>query len=126
MDWIDTEIEICLDSGCCEHVMDLGDAPGYNAFLTESPGSKRQQAFIIGSGARVPTEGQLLLNMESSTPSGVMKLQSCFQIAEVTRPLSSVSRVCDPGLECRFTETGARVLDKSGKTLVTFHRQGGL
>ena len=34
MDWIDTEIEICLDSGCCEHVKDLGDAPCYSAFLT--------------------------------------------------------------------------------------------
>ena len=24
--WVDSEIEITLDSGCCEHVMDLGDA----------------------------------------------------------------------------------------------------
>ena len=23
--WVDSEIEITLDSGCCEHVMDLGD-----------------------------------------------------------------------------------------------------
>ena len=75
MDWVDTEIEICLDSGCCEHVMDLGDAPGYSMVLTESPGSKRQQQFIVGNGARVPNEGQLLLNMESSTTTGVMKLQ---------------------------------------------------
>jgi hypothetical protein len=126
MDWVDTEIEICLDSGCCEHVMDLGDAPGYSTFFTESPGSKRQQQFIVGNGARVPNEGQLLLNMESSTTTGVMKLQSCFQVAEVTRPLMSVSRVCDQGLECRFTETEARVIDKSGKTLVSFQRQGGL
>jgi hypothetical protein len=126
MDWVDTEIEICLDSGCCEHVMDLGDAPGYSAFITESPGSKRQQQFIVGNGARVPNEGQLLLNMESSTTAGVMKLQSCFQVAEVTRPLMSVSRVCDQGLECRFTETEARVMSKSGKTLVSFQRQGGL
>ena len=126
MDWVDTEIEICLDSGCCEHVMDLGDAPGYSTFLTESPGSKRQQKFIVGNGARVPNEGQLLLNMESSTTTGVMKLQSCFQVAEVTRPLMSVSRVCDQGLDCWFNETEARVIDKSGKTLVSFQRQGGL
>ena len=57
MDWIDTEIEICFDSVCCEHVMDLGDASGCSAFLTESPGSKRQQKFIVGNGARVPTRG---------------------------------------------------------------------
>ena len=70
MDWIDTEIEMCLDSGCCEHVMDLGDAPGYSVFLTESPGSKRQRKLSVGNGARVPNEGQLLLSMESSTTSG--------------------------------------------------------
>ena len=38
----------------------------------------------------------------------------------------SVSCVCDQGLECQFNETEARVLDKSGKTSVTFQRQGGL
>ena len=67
-----------------------------------------------------------MLNMESSTASGVMKLQSCFQIAEVTRPLMSVSRVCDQGFKWRFNETEARVLDKSGDTLVTFQRSVGL
>ena len=33
--WVDTEIEITLDSGCCEHVMDWGDAPGYGAFVVD-------------------------------------------------------------------------------------------
>ena len=105
--------------------MDLVDAPGYSAFLTEPPGSKRQQAFIVGNGARVPNEGQLLLNMESSTTSGVMKFQSCFQVVEVTRPLMSVSRVRDQVLECRFTETDARVIDKSGKTFVISSDKAG-
>ena len=75
--------------------MDLGDAPGYSVFVTELPGSKRQQKFIVGNGARIPNEGKLLLNMESSTTSGVVKLQSCFHVAEVTRPLMSINRVCD-------------------------------
>ena len=33
--WVDSDIEITLDSGCVEHVMDLGDAPGYGAFLRQ-------------------------------------------------------------------------------------------
>ena len=37
---VDSEIEITLDSGFCEHVMDLGNTPGYGAFLTESDGSR--------------------------------------------------------------------------------------
>ena len=56
-DWVDTEIEITLDSGCCEHVLDLSDAPGYASYLTESTGSKRGRHFIVGNGERVPNEG---------------------------------------------------------------------
>ena len=64
-DWVDTVIEITLDSGCCEHVMDISDAPGYSAFITESSGSRRNQNFIVGNGQKVPNEGEIQLNMES-------------------------------------------------------------
>ena len=123
--WVDPEIEITLDSGCVEHVMDLGDAPGYGAFLAESDGSKRKQNFIVGNGQKVPNEGQLLLNLEKDG-GGDRKLQSTFQIAEVTRPLMSVSRVCDQGLTCTFSNSHALVLDKNGKTVVKFERRSGL
>jgi len=123
--WIDSEIEITLDSGCCEHVMDLGDAPGYGAFLTQSDGSRRKQNFIVGNGQKVPNEGQLVLNLESDGDEG-RKIKSTFQVAEVTRPLMSVSRVCDQGLTCNFTDTHALVLDKAGKIVVKFERRGGL
>ena len=91
--WIDSEIEFTLDSGCCEHVMDLGDAPGYGAFLTQSDGSRRKQNFIVGNGQKVPNEGQLVLNLESDGDES-RKIKSTFQVAEVTKPLMSVSRVC--------------------------------
>ena len=48
--WVDTSIEITLDSGCCEHVMDIEHAPGYVGFVTASAGSKRAQNFIVGNG----------------------------------------------------------------------------
>ena len=38
-DWQDVEIEITLDSGCCEHVLDVAEVPGYT--VSESPGSRR-------------------------------------------------------------------------------------
>ena len=43
-DWQDVEIEITLDSGCCEHVLDVAEVPGYT--VNESPGSRRRQNFI--------------------------------------------------------------------------------
>ena len=123
--WVDSEIEITLDSGCCEHVMDLGDAPGYGAFLTQSDGSRRKQNFSEGNGQKVPSEGQLVSNLESDG-DGNRKFKSTFQVAEVTRPLMSVSRVCDQGLTCNFTDTHALVVDKAGKIVVKIERRGGL
>ena len=106
---------------------DKDDAPGDQAYLVESPGSKRKQQFIVGNGERVPNEGQLILNLESEVGECTRKLQSTFQVAEVTRPLMSVSKICDQGLRCLFDDQEALVVDKgSGKVLVTFKRQGGL
>ena len=50
--WVETDIDMVLDSGCCEHVMDAEDAPGYS--VTESPGNRRGQNFVVGNGETVP------------------------------------------------------------------------
>ena len=123
-DWQDVEIEITLDSGCCEHVLDVAEVPGY--IVSESPGSRRRQNFIVGNGSKVPNEGQVDLNLQANVDGQPTLLQSCFQVAEITRPLMSVSRICDQGLSCLFTDTEARICDKDGKTVCTFERRGGL
>ena len=46
--WQDRDIEITLDSGRCNHVLDAEDALGY--LVGESFGSRRGQNFIVGSG----------------------------------------------------------------------------
>ena len=120
--WTDASIEITLDSGCVEHVMDLDDAPGYEAYLVQSAGSKRGQQFVVGNGEKVPNEGEVRLQMEHN---GV-PIASTFQIAEVTRPLMSVGRVCDQGLECLFKRECAIVRTPEGKEVCRFNRVNGL
>ena len=102
--------------------MDVADAPGYAAFVLASAGSRRMQKFIVGNGQRVPNEGQAKLNLEHM---GV-PLESTFQVAEVTRPLMSVGRVCDQGLICLFDKDKAMIQDNNGKTVCQFERKGGL
>jgi hypothetical protein len=121
-EWIDQWIELTLDSGCCEHVLDLTDAPGHANFITTSMGSRRGQNFVVGNGQKVPNEGEINLNMECE---GV-PLQSTFQVAEITRPLMSVGRVCDQGLTCTFDKEKAVITDKDKAVLCTFARAGGL
>ena len=48
-----------------------------------------------------------------------------FQIAEVTRPLMSVGKICDEGLSVEFDKTKARVLDKNKREVCRFERQNG-
>ena len=63
------------------------------------------------------------MNLESDEG----RVRSVFQVAEVTRPLMSVSKVCDQGMRCIFEETHALVVDKkTGKEVLKFERHGGL
>ena len=55
-EWEDIEIAITLDSGCADHVMDAGEAPGYS--VLPSAGSRRGQNFIVGDGAKVPNKAR--------------------------------------------------------------------
>ena len=38
-DFVGTDILLTLDSGCCDHIVDMADAPGNAAVLHPSPGS---------------------------------------------------------------------------------------
>ena len=110
-EWVDVDIEVALDSGCCDHVMDTEQcAPGYE--VHESEGSRRGAAFLVGNGERIPNEGEVHLNLVATATNGSGTLvQSVFQVAEVNRPLMSVSKVCDNGFACIFTKDGAYVLE---------------
>ena len=124
-DFVETDILLTLDSGCCDHIVDMADAPGYAAVLHPSPGSQRNQKFVVGNGDRVANQGQVKLRMKAKDEGGAL-MSSVFQVAEITRPLMSVSRICDQGMSCIFEKTHARVVDSEGKTVARFERDGGL
>ena len=124
-EWIDIDLEMVLDSGACEHVMDSEDAPWYS--VLDSPGSRRGQGFVVGNGARVPNEGQVQLNLEMGSEDGTVRdLASISQVAEINRPLMSVSKICDAGLTCVFIIAGADVINAKGVAICRSERKGGL
>ena len=93
-EWIDVEFEVALDSGCTDHVCSPNDVPGY--VIEDSPGSRVEQHFVVGTGARIPNTGQSCFNHESDGPIA-NAIKSVFQIAKVSRPLMSVGRICNGG-----------------------------
>ena len=124
-EWRDVDVDVILDSGCCMHVLPGDCIPGYH--VEASPGSKRGANFVVGNGEMVPNEGQAHLNLEASTGDGGSQLvQSTFQVAELTKPLMSVSQICAKGHKCVFEGDHATVIADDCTTLCKFQRQNGL
>jgi hypothetical protein len=119
--WQDVEFEVALDSGCTDNVCHSGDAPGYT--ILESLGSKCGQGFRVGNGERVPNVGEVHLSLETSGEDA-HRLTSTFQVAKVSRPLMSVGRLCDAGMEVRFSKDKASVIAPDGSIACVFERQG--
>ena len=119
-----TGLRSTLDSGATDHVCHPGDVPSYMA--EASPGSIAGQGFIAGSGARVPKDGQSWLSLQASGKNG-NTVTAMFQVAAVSRPLMSVGRLCDNGMDILFKKDRADVLSSDGSVIISLERQvGGL
>ncbi len=118
-------IEIVLDTGAGDHVLDRFDAPGYA--VEESAGSKRGQHFTAAGGHKIANQGQMVLSLKVQSGSGKeVDIASTFQVASVTRPLWSVSKICDTGHWAKFTAKDATIFDENNVPVATFERRGGL
>ena len=113
-------IKIALDSGAGDHVAGR-DQVGAKS-IRASGGSRRGQHFIDASGNRIENQGESELHM---LEPGGKSIKSTFQVADVTRALYSVSKICDDGCEVYFTATEA-VITKGGNVITRFARDGGL
>ena len=112
-----------LDSGCCDHVLDHSDTPGYACVLGPSVGSKKGRNFIVGNCEGLPTRGLILVNMEAED---AFAIKSTFQVAGMSRSLMRVSKSFDQGLICNFDEKEARVTNQECEVVATFKRNGCL
>ena len=113
-------IKIALDSGAGDHVAGR-DQVGVRS-TKASGGSRRGQHFIDASGNRIENLGESELHM---LEPGGKSIKSTFQVADVTRALYSVSKICDDGCEVYFTAKEA-VITKDGNVVTRFAREGGL
>ena len=116
-----TDLEVVLDSGACEHVVDSSMTPGYQ--VLESEGSRAGSCFLAANGERMPNRGEVHLQLHSAGN----EILSKFQVAGISKPLWSVGRICDAGYEVRFSKSGAQIIHPaSGKTVGNFERKNGL
>ncbi len=116
------EIEMTLDTGATVHAADRIDFPG--CLVLESLGSKAGQHFQAAGGKLIANEGQA--NIVLTTLAGI-DLAMTMQIAKITRPLLSVTKMTESGdITVLCKRDVALVLDKDGRTVATFNKKGGL
>ena len=119
-EWIDVEFDVALDSGSKDHVCHSGDVRGY--VIEASPGSRAGQRFIVGKGTRFPNDGQPVLNLQATNKN---TMATTFQVAKVSRPLMSVGRLCDAGMDVLFKQDRADVRATDGSVILSFEWQSG-
>ena len=67
------------------------------------------------------------LNLETQVGEGQSRaVNSVFQVADLTRPLMSVSQICDHGYKCVFERDHAMDVTPEGEALCRFEWQPGL
>ena len=105
------------------------DLPGSIHVQPSADGKTRN--FISASGDPIKNHGKAEVSLINEDGSEV---DSSFQVADVCRPLHSVSRVCDTGKEVLFTEHGGVVVPAgslsrflgSVRALAKYPSKGGL
>ena len=88
--WV--KIRAVVDSGAGQSVgpRSLADP----SKIKPSAGSKAGQCFTSASGDSLPNEGELVL---AAVSEDGRSMQATFQVADITRPLLSVSKICEKG-----------------------------
>ena len=110
-----------MGSGAADSVAPPTLAP--QVTIDESPGSKRGQCYVSASAGRMPNMGQKVLNIQTNEGKDTTVL---YQIAEVSRPLTSVSATCDRGNWVVYTPQGGFILNCQTGERTSFERSGGI
>ena len=115
--------EVCavMDSGAVDFVAPPSIASELP--VLESLGSRSGQKYFTADGTRIPNQGQK--KFTSFTEEG-RPVETTYQIAEVSRPLQSVGRICDNNKAVVFGASGGYILDLATNEKVAFCREQGV
>ena len=119
------QVKGVMDSGASESVAPPDLAPHYP--VTSSPGSLSGQEYTSASGNAIPNLGEKILDivMEDGRESQIK-----YQVAEVSRPLNSISEICDAGGNygqiVMFGRTGGAILNLETGIQTPFAREEGV
>ncbi len=113
-------ILIIVDSGACDHVMPkqmLLHTP-----INKGTACKGEVMYVSADGGRIPNLGEAKVSMRV----GNQRMCTLFQVADITQPVLSVTKLTEDGHRVNFSRKGGTITSsKSGKT-VHFRRYKGV
>ena len=94
-----------------------------NIPLMECEASRQGQTYHTADGGVSKNKGETIVTMYSEDGD---QFRARHQIADVTRPLNSISRVCDQGNILLFTKTGGWIINHETGRYTWFLREHGV
>ena len=121
--WV--RMEVTVDSGACDTVMPISSC----AFkILPSYQSKHAMEYEVANGESIANLGERRCLIR--TPGSREERRITFQVADVHKPLLSVTRAADAGFDCLLTDTGGFLIPRqsweSRNDWIPISRRGNL
>jgi len=117
-----TEIEITVDSGACVTVMPRSLCEGIS--ILQNRLSREGVEYEVANGAHIPNLGERRCEM-MTIGSSVCK-NIVLQVADIHKPLLSISGCADMGFDCYLGDKGGHLLDKHTGEKIPLERRENL
>ena len=91
--------------------------------LVEIEASRHGQTYHTADGDIIKNKGEMTVTMYSETGD---QYRARYWITDMTRPLNSVSRVCDQGNNVLFTQTGGWIINHETDRYTWFPWEHGM
>ena len=119
--WV--RIDLTADTGACDSVMPR-EGPWAGIEIVPSEMSRREDEYEVANAESIPNLGErhLAIWAEGSTQPRHL----CMQVADVHKPLLSLSRCADLGFESRFGKRAGALVDGQSGEIIPLHRVGNL
>ena len=115
------KIRVVMDSGAAECVAPRDMAPQYR--IADSIASRSGVFYTSADGGRLDNLGQQELPIAFDNGTRAM---ATFQIANVSRPLMSVARICELGNRVLFGASGGVILNLESGQVTPFEKEDGV
>ena len=114
-------ILMLVDSGASDHVVPANEIPGIETVAGEA--SKKQVHYVAADGGRIPNLGEQHLQLIMADNK---RVRVTFQVADVTRPILSVSRLSEAGHKVSFSKEGGTITHGVSGAVIPFTRFKGV